>query len=894
MMSNLQLVAPGRYQCPKCRRVFPLTVKEAAGAVFHQCVTQSASQPGVPDLPCLHRGPVTRSIECELCDGNKRIVPAYACNLHGECALSRTKSGSRGEVRQCLTCADRTEPVTFQPIRQGSLRWAVGITTAPRKQPTLARTLASLKAAGWDEVHVFAEPGVEQLPGCTWHQNPTRLSGWPNFVQASRVLSALDCDAVLLVQDDVLFAPGLREYLESTPWPKCGALSPYTAALYTNREAWGWRPVKYNGLVGALAFVIRPQVLRQLAAHPYAKKQQNNGIDTLFGKWIAKHGGLQFHHPSLCQHIGDTSTIHGRASNSGNRHSDSYVGGIDLSKIVRPPVEASEPRIGLVGWNTASGLGSCNRDAARNLPISRWLVPTHDRFPTLGPVSDCEIIRSRRHDDSAMRRFLLGLDAVLFFEIPYYRGLVETARAFGVRTVGVAMAECLPPGARGWPMQVDTLICPTWDCYRQVAHVVKRSRYLPWPVDTERFRFTPRTRCERFIFAQGTGGGSDRKGGQIVAAAARLAPEVPIVVYSQMDDPRMKIKYHKTTWPPHIDLRGPVQDETTIYDAGDVSIQPSRYEGLGLSLLEAQACGLPLVTTDGEPMREYRPLRTIYSTQRTTVVQRATVAYDASPRHLADTMRELLGQDISAASLAARRYIEQERSWAARREEVLDVLLGRERAPVTPSVTHRKALATFGVGAHASLLNVSLPTFRAYTERHGYDLCVMPCESEGRPPAWGKVKALRNLLERYGEVLWIDADALIADDAEDLSACVPPDALQALVEHPTDRGPVPNTGVWFVRRGMVSWLDRIWERESRVDHPWWEQAAMADLLGYGLDGMRTAGPVEATELGRVTHYLQQAWNVYAGNAAQVGRPKIRHALGAASKKVGLVTAMLRA
>ncbi len=1136
------------YTCRNCGRV---VVGACGRTVIGEC-REDAARDGAPSaspsLPCVHRGSAVRTIKCELCGGNKRIVPVYSCALHGECALSRTKSGSRGEVRQCLSCKDRTEPVTIQPIRQDALRWAVGVTTAPRKQPTLARTLASLKAAGWDEIHVFAEPGVEQLPGCTWHQNPTRLSGWPNFVQASRVLSALDCDAVLLVQDDVLFAPSLREYLELTPWPKCGALSPYTAALYTNREAWGWRPVKYNGLVGALAFAIRPQVLRQLAAHPYAKKQQNNGIDTLFGKWIAKHGGLQFHHPSLCQHIGDTSTIHGRASNSGNRHSDSYVGGIDLSKIVRPPVETREPRIGLVGWNTASGLGSCNRDAARNLPISRWLVPTHDRFPTLGPVSDCEIIRSRRHDDSAMRRFLLGLDAVLFFEIPYYRGLVETARAFGVRTVGVAMAECLPPGARGWPMQVDTLICPTWDCYRQVAHVVKRSRYLPWPVDTERFRFTPRTRCERFIFAQGTGGGSDRKGGQIVAAAARLAPDVPIVVYSQMDDPKMHIKYHKTTWPAHIDLRGPVQDETTLYDAGDVSIQPSRYEGLGLSLLEAQACGLPLVTTDGEPMREYRPLRTIYSTQRNTVVQRATVAYDASPRHLADTMRELLGQDISQASQAARRYIEQERSWQARREEVLDVLLGREPEPaVRPAaesplagfsfrpdtwderiwrsvardneyrlpeklpaesvvldigahigsfaaaclergagqvhcvepepgnhallrsnlerfgervtfhqvaagrsdrpprrvrmhlppgdantaawkVSHqgerevsllpfddlvdqatasgkrihtlkldceggewpilftsrrlhlidhicgewhsalfedrhpdegfavdgaiytleslrallegvgfqvelegnpgearlgwfwarrqgrpddlsrvseklpknytaknRRAIATFGVGWQRSLLALALPTFRQYAERHGYDLHVMPCESDGRPPSWGKLPALRTLLAHYEEVLWLDADTLIVDPSEDLAAGVPPEAVQALVAHSMDLGPSPNVGVWLVRRGIEPYLSQAWAMERHIHHPWWEQAAIADLLGYRLDGRRSDWPAAETELQSRTHYLPQHWNVHRSNLPELlSRPRIVHAMGAADKKVARLTEWLRA
>ena len=34
----------------------------------------------------------------------------------------------------------------------------------------------------------------------------------------------------------------------------------------------------------------------------------------------------------------------------------------------------------------------------------------------------------------------------------------------------------------------------------------------------------------------------------------------------------------------------------------------------------------------------------------------------------------------------------------------------------------RKALCSIGAGPHAALLEISEPTFRAYAERHGYDL----------------------------------------------------------------------------------------------------------------------------------------------------------------------------
>ena len=42
--------------------------------------------------------------------------------------------------------------------------WAVGVTTAPRRTPTLPRCLKSLAIAGWEEPRLFAEPGVETPP----------------------------------------------------------------------------------------------------------------------------------------------------------------------------------------------------------------------------------------------------------------------------------------------------------------------------------------------------------------------------------------------------------------------------------------------------------------------------------------------------------------------------------------------------------------------------------------------------------------------------------------------------------------------------------------------------------------------------------------------------------
>ena len=151
-----------------------------------------------------------------------------------------------------------------------------------------------------------------------------------------------------------------------------------------------------------------------------------------------------------------------------------------------------------------------------------------------------------------------------------------------------------------------------------------------------------------------------RKGVSIVAEAARLAPEVPIVVRSQSGT--------LPPFPPNVVVRlADLDDPAALYDEGDVCIQPSRWEGLGLSLLESQACGLPLVTTDAPPMNEYQPLLRLPCVTSKAQLSGFQVIdqHEADPQALANVLRSLHGADIRAASRAARTYVEQTHSWPA-------------------------------------------------------------------------------------------------------------------------------------------------------------------------------------------------------------------------------------
>ena len=149
-----------------------------------------------------------------------------------------------------------------------------------------------------------------------------------------------------------------------------------------------------------------------------------------------------------------------------------------------------------------------------------------------------------------------------------------------------------------------------------------------------------------------------RKGLDVILEAAQLAPEIPWVVVSQSNERRR--------WPRNVVVQGPPADNTALYDVGDVCVQPSRWEGLGLQLLECQAAGLPLVTTDAPPMNEYQPLRRIPPRRwEWGLVQEGhpvhIPVFDAPT--LAGLVRELSGTDLSTASIAARRFVEQQHNW---------------------------------------------------------------------------------------------------------------------------------------------------------------------------------------------------------------------------------------
>lgn len=192
-----------------------------------------------------------------------------------------------------------------------------------------------------------------------------------------------------------------------------------------------------------------------------------------------------------------------------------------------------------------------------------------------------------------------------------------------------------------------------------------------------------------------------------------------------------------------------------------------------------------------------------------------------------------------------------------------------------------KALATFGSGASARLLQLSLPVLENYAKLHGYEVAVGDGDAEGRPPSWGKVPFLGSLLTRHEFVLWLDADALILDPSVDIESVVPPDAFQAFVvaELAPGKGRAPSMGVWALRAGKMSqaFLAEVWRQDDLITHRLWEQAAVMRLLGWTTE--LPFAKERASEWDGGSHVLGEEWNMVPQLPIGYSSGRIRHYAG---------------
>lgn len=205
-----------------------------------------------------------------------------------------------------------------------------------------------------------------------------------------------------------------------------------------------------------------------------------------------------------------------------------------------------------------------------------------------------------------LRRFIEKhqVEALIFNEQRHWEGVIE-ARETGVLT-GAYVDYYRADSVRLFELY-DFLVCNT----RRHLGVFEwhvQAYYVPWGADCELFQ--PRVRGERaltFFHSAGWGGFNDRKGTSVTLEAfARVRGDVRLVIHSQ----RALRQYPERCQAimrndKRIEFIEGTVDPPGLYHLGDVYVYPSRLDGIGLSVPEALASGLPVIAPNEPPWSEF-------------------------------------------------------------------------------------------------------------------------------------------------------------------------------------------------------------------------------------------------------------------------------------------------
>lgn len=156
----------------------------------------------------------------------------------------------------------------------------------------------------------------------------------------------------------------------------------------------------------------------------------------------------------------------------------------------------------------------------------------------------------------------------------------------------------------------DFLICNTRR-HQDIFKWHKQSKYIPWGTDTTLFKPQNRRRdAGPITFFHSAGMNPQRKGTDLLIQAFSCVDEdARLIIHSQVNlrkaVPTLEPVINELISQNRLELIEKTVGAPGLYNLGDVYVYPSRLDGLGLSVVEALACGLPVITTNAAPMNEF-------------------------------------------------------------------------------------------------------------------------------------------------------------------------------------------------------------------------------------------------------------------------------------------------
>lgn len=158
----------------------------------------------------------------------------------------------------------------------------------------------------------------------------------------------------------------------------------------------------------------------------------------------------------------------------------------------------------------------------------------------------------------------------------------------------------------------DFLICNTKKHYEAFSFH-NQAHYIPWGTDINLFNYHKNIKNQSLTFFHSAGMNPYRKGTDfVIKAFAKLVEkytDVQLIIHTQtelkdslsdLEDTILKLLKSR-----NLQITNKTITAPGIYYKGDVYVYPSRLEGIGLTIIEALASGLPIIVPNNGPMNEF-------------------------------------------------------------------------------------------------------------------------------------------------------------------------------------------------------------------------------------------------------------------------------------------------
>lgn len=280
-----------------------------------------------------------------------------------------------------------------------------------------------------------------------------------------------------------------------------------------------------------------------------------------------------------------------------------------------------------------------------------------------------------------------NLDVIIFNEQRFYQPIIW-AKDLGIKCI--AYVDYYTKDSLKLFDLYDSVICNTLRHFEAMRNH-HNPIYLKWGTNTSLFKPSDAIH-DKLVFFHSAGMSPFRKGTDLLIKAFYNISERTkgkLVIHSQVDlfkNCSSCINEINTLLKEgSLEIIEKTVTAPGLFFLGDVYVYPSRLDGIGLTLMEALASGLPVITIDNPPMNEFvePPFGSLCSVEK--CYYREDGYYwpmcDVSVDSLSNTLRDYLSgtHDIKKMKISARNYAENsldfEKNMTTLRSYVNDVQL---------------------------------------------------------------------------------------------------------------------------------------------------------------------------------------------------------------------------